>query len=132
MNWENTIINHLKDVISPYLIILFGSTVNGTSTHESDIDIAFLSDRTLDQYTVFMAAQRLASILNKDVDLVDLNEANSVFQAQVIHSGKVLFCTDIQKKMEFEMKALKMYAKLNEEREPILKRIEESGIIYEK
>ncbi|TYR75958.1 nucleotidyltransferase domain-containing protein [Rossellomorea vietnamensis] len=132
MDFEKTIISYLKEAASPYLIIIFGSTVNGNSMAESDIDIAYLSDKALDKYTIFMTAQGLASELNKEVDLIDLNDANTVFQAQVVHTGKVIYCTDVRRKMEFEMKAFKKYAKLNEEREPILRKIKESGAVYEK
>ncbi|TYR97049.1 nucleotidyltransferase domain-containing protein [Rossellomorea vietnamensis] len=129
---EKTIISNLNEAVSPFLIIIFGSTVKGTSTPESDIDIAFLSENALDKYTIFMTAQRLAAELNKDIDLIDLNEANTVFQAQVVHTGKVIYCMDDRKRMEFQMKVLKEYAKLNEEREPIFQKIKESGVIYEK
>jgi uncharacterized protein len=132
LDLEKTIIRYLKEAASPYLIIMFGSTVKGNSTAESDIDIAYLSENALDKYTIFMTAQGLASELNKDVDLIDLNKANTVFQAQIVHTGKVIFCSDVRKKMEFEMKALKKYAKLNEEREPVLRKIKESGAVYEK
>lgn len=134
MDLEKTIISYLKEAASPYLIIIFGSTIKGNSTpdSDSDIDIAYLSDKALDKYTIFMTAQGLASKLNRDVDLIDLNEANTVFQAQVVHTGKLIYCSDVRKKMEFEMKALKKYAKLNEEREPVLRKIKESGAVYEK
>jgi predicted nucleotidyltransferase len=130
---EQTIVDLLVEKLSPYLIILFGSTVKGNSHSESDIDIAFLSDhRELDKYELFMIAQELASKLNRDVDLIDLSQASTVFQAQVIHTGKTIYCTDEQKRANYEVKTLKMYAKLNEERSQILKNIDESGSIYEK
>ncbi|MGF6947554.1 hypothetical protein QF028_000047 [Neobacillus sp. B4I6] len=79
-----------------------------------------------------MIAQEIATKLNRDVDLIDLSEASTVFQAQVIYTGRVIYCIDNNKKAKFELKTLKMYAKLNEERSPILKKVEESGSIYEK
>jgi hypothetical protein len=86
----------------------------------------------IDRYQLFMIAQELASELNRDVDLIDLNEASTVFQAQVVHTGKVIYCADEKRKDLYELKTLKMYAKLNEERLPILKNIDERGSIYEK
>lgn len=62
---------------------------------------------------------------------MDLNQASTVFAAQIIESGKTILCTDDKRRLEFEKKTLKMYAKLNEEREIAFKRIEESGSIYE-
>ncbi|WP_078553353.1 type VII toxin-antitoxin system MntA family adenylyltransferase antitoxin [Bacillus alkalicellulosilyticus] len=129
---KELVITHLIEKVSPFLIVLFGSTANGYTHRESDIDIAFLTDKKMDKYQLFMIAQELASVLNQDVDLIDLHAANTVFQAEIVHTGKVIYCTDEHKKALFEMKVLKMYAKLNEERAPILKRIEESGSVYEK
>jgi uncharacterized protein len=130
---KQIIVDLLVDKVSPYLIILFGSTINGNVHNDSDIDIAFLSnDRNLDKYQLFIIAQELAAKLNRDVDLIDLNQASTVFQAQVVHTGKTIYCTDEQKKANFEMQAFKMYAKLNEERSEILNNIAESGSVYEK
>ncbi|WP_191090769.1 type VII toxin-antitoxin system MntA family adenylyltransferase antitoxin [Niallia endozanthoxylica] len=130
---EQIITDVLTEKLSPFLIILFGSTVKGNVRQSSDIDIAFLSDdKVSDQYEIFLIAQELASKLQRDVDLIDLSQASTVFQAQVVSTGKVIYCTDEHKRVQFEMKTLKMYTKLNEERSPILKNIEESGTIYEK
>jgi predicted nucleotidyltransferase len=131
-NKQQIIVEHLIEKLSPFLIILFGSTVKGNTNKNSDFDVAFLSNKKLDKYQLFMISQELASKLNRDVDLIDLNQASTVFQAQIVHTGKVLYCSDEQKKAQFELKTLKMYTKLNEERLPILKNIDESGSIYEK
>ncbi|NHM31274.1 nucleotidyltransferase domain-containing protein [Bacillus sp. C11] len=131
-NLEKMITDFLSEKISPFLIILFGSTVTGALHKDSDIDIAFLSEKQFDKYEIFMVAQELAAKLNRDVDLIDLLRASTVFKAQVIHTGKAIYCTNDKKKAEFELMALKMYAKLNEERSTILKNIDESGSIYEK
>ena len=132
-NIVKIITNVLNEKLSPFLITLFGSTVKGNVHQNSDIDIAFLSDGIVpDQYEIFLIAQDLASKLQRDIDLIDLNQISTVFQAQIVSTGKVIYCTDEQKRALFELKTLKMYAKLNEERSPILKNIEESGSIYEK
>ncbi len=131
-NIENIIVQFLSKKVSPILIILFGSRVTGRINKESDIDIAFLSEKEIDKYEIFLIAQELAALVNIEVDLIDLSKASTVFQAQIIHKGKTIFCKDQQVKAEFELKTFKMYAKLNEERAPILKQIDESGSIYEK
>ncbi|MEH7377371.1 type VII toxin-antitoxin system MntA family adenylyltransferase antitoxin [Neobacillus drentensis] len=82
---------------------------NGNIHKDSDIDIAFLSDdKKLDKYEIFLIAQEIATKLNRDVDLIDLSEASTVFQAQVIYTGRVIYCTDNNKKAKFELKTLKM------------------------
>ncbi|MGA4722148.1 type VII toxin-antitoxin system MntA family adenylyltransferase antitoxin [Fictibacillus nanhaiensis] len=129
---EEQVITFLNEKLNPYLIVVFGSTAKGTDRVDSDLDIAYLSDQKIEKYERFMLGQELASLINKDVDLVDLNQASTVFAAQIIQASKTILCRDDKRRMEFEMKTLKMYAKLNEEREIVIKRIEESGSIYEK
>lgn len=41
---DQIIVETLTKKVSPFLIILFGSTTNGNIHKDSDIDIAFLSD----------------------------------------------------------------------------------------
>lgn len=99
---EQIIVEMLKDAVSPYVIYLFGSAATGHVRPDSDIDIAFLSDkRSLDQR--FMLAQQSAERLQRNVDLIDLKQASTVFQAQIVSSGKVIYCADEQKKSGVRM-----------------------------
>lgn len=131
---EQIIVDVLVERLSPFMIVLFGSFAKGTAHPGSDIDIGFLRGQhsDLDSYDLFLLSQEIAAKIGKDVDLVDLNKASTVFQAQILHTGKVIYCNAEDKKAGFEMVVLKKYAKLNEERSPILKKIHESGTIYEK
>jgi uncharacterized protein len=126
-----TIVQFLVKKINPYVIYLFGSQAQQQARQDSDIDLAFLSERTLSHYERFMITGELAAILNCDVDLIDLKEATTVFQAQIVGKGKVLYCADDDKKARFEMKVFKEYAKLNEERAEILKQIQKRGAVYD-
>lgn len=127
---QSEIIDFLTEQISPNLIYIFGSTVKGTSNRNSDIDIAFLSNQKLDEYKTFILAQELAGKINIDVDLIDLSKASTVFQGQVVSTGKVIYSLNDRIRMNYEMKTLKMYAKLNEERQIIIDKVEESGAIF--
>lgn len=119
--------------INPSFIIVFGSFANGKTHKESDIDLAFYpKERLLSSYEIFMLAQELADILKMDVDLVDITQASTVFQAQIFSTGKVIYSNDETLRMNFEMRAFSMYAKLNEERKLIIENVDESGTIYEK
>jgi predicted nucleotidyltransferase len=117
--------------LSPSVIYLFGSQATGTIHKESDYDLAYLSNKTVSNYERFMIAQQLAAMVNRDVDLVNLNEASTVFQTQIISKGVVLYCNDENQRLAFEMVTLKKYAILNEERQCILKDIVERGQVYE-
>ncbi|AGL03852.1 putative nucleotidyltransferase [Desulfoscipio gibsoniae DSM 7213] len=122
---------YLQEQIAPYLIIIFGSALTGKMLPDSDIDIAFLAEQKFSAYKLFMIGQHLADKLGRDVDLVDLNTASTVFQARVLTTGKVIYCTDETKRMLFYMLTLKKYARLNEERKQIIDRIAIRGTRYD-
>lgn len=128
----NKAIEILKEEFNPIVIYLFGSAAREQLKKDSDIDIAFLTDNDIDPYDCFMKAQELADIFKRDVDLINLNTSSTVFKAQVVGTGKRIYCRDEIKRMYFEMRALKAYAMLNEEREVILKKIKERGSVYGK
>jgi predicted nucleotidyltransferase len=126
----NTINEYLEQALQPYLVMLFGSAVNGRMRPDSDIDIAFLSDRQISSYQQFLIAQELAGLLGCEVHLVDLRKASTVFQAQVVGKGKVILDKKPTRRQEFFILVLKQYARLNEERAPVLMRIRERGSVY--
>jgi predicted nucleotidyltransferase len=117
---------------NPYLIYFFGSVLTDNFREDSDIDIAFLSDSKISDYDVFIIAQNIADIVNRDVDLINLKNSSTVFKAQVIGNGKVIFCNDNNRRMFFEMRSFKEYTLLNEERQVILDNIKKRGSVYGK
>jgi uncharacterized protein len=123
-------VNILKSEVNPFCIYLLGSASRNELREDSDIDIAFLSDEKIDSYNNFMIAQQLYDVFKRQVDLINLEEASTVFKAQVAGKAKVIYCSDNSKRCYFEMRALKEYALLNEEREVIFKGIKERGNIY--
>lgn len=135
MNLDNstidTIKNFLLKTLNPYVIYLFGSSVKGTFREDSDIDIAFLSKQNFSDYELFILSQELADIVKRDVDLINLKNASTVFKVQIIYNGEKIYCNEDTKVAYFEMYAFKDYALLNEERDVILKAIKKRGSIYE-
>ncbi|MBA7578126.1 hypothetical protein ES708_19982 [subsurface metagenome] len=113
----------LVDALAPYLIYIFGSTVKGRGREESDIDIAILRDKKIDEYELFILSQKLADILKSEVDLIDLSKASTVFRTQIIKTGKLIYNSDNLHKMYFQMRAMRDYALLNEERTEIINKI---------
>ncbi|TCP23778.1 putative nucleotidyltransferase [Scopulibacillus darangshiensis] len=135
MNTEiyNKIEDFLVSKLNPSYIIVFGSQAKDTARKDSDLDVAFYKeDQNISSYETFLLAQDLADIIKIDVDLIDLQKASTVFKAQIYSTGNVIFSKDDTLLKIHQMTALSMYAKLNEEREPILKHINESGSIYGK
>ncbi|AJO21272.1 nucleotidyltransferase domain-containing protein [Weizmannia coagulans] len=67
---------------------MFGSYAKGYARPDSNVDIAFYKEGgMMTPYECFLYAQELADRLNKDVDLIDLNDASTVFQAQFFATG---------------------------------------------
>jgi len=128
----NKAVGFIVKKLNPSFIILFGSYAKETTHPASDLDIAFYHQtHFFNSYELFMFRQELADMLKMEVDLVDLRAASTVFQAQILSTGKVVYSTDENLRKQVTMTSYSMYSKLNEERFPILKRIEESGFIYE-
>ena len=65
--------------LNPVLVYVFGSFARGELWEDSDIDLAFLSDGEFTSYEIFMLAQEIAEIYNREVDLIDLKKASTVF-----------------------------------------------------
>ena len=98
---------------------------------DSDIDVAYLSHhRAVSAYDLYMLAQEMAGIVGRDIHLIDLQQASTVLQAQVVSRGPVILDLEPQKRQEFFILTLKQYARLNEERKPILAKAKERGRIY--
>ncbi|WP_234117375.1 type VII toxin-antitoxin system MntA family adenylyltransferase antitoxin [Clostridium hydrogenum] len=118
-NLDKDIINHIIDILTknarPTLIYVFGSAARNELMEDSDIDIAYLSDVSLSNYEIFMLANDIADVVKRDIDLIDLNKASTVFKVQIVGNGKVIYCIDDTKRMYFEMYAFKHYALLNED-----------------
>jgi predicted nucleotidyltransferase len=117
----------LPNVMAVYL---FGSTAAGAAGPESDIDIAVLDANPILSLECWDLAQELATEAGRDVDIVDLRVASTVMRAQVIATGRRLFCADEIKCGEFEDYAYSAYARLNEERRAILEDIRLRGSVY--
>ena len=108
----------------------FGSAARGEAHPESDLDLAVLLPTPLAPMDRFDAQEAVASVVGRDVDLVDLRAASTVMQVEVIGTGLVLLDVAPEARETFEMIALSQYALLNEERAGILADIAERGTVY--
>jgi len=113
----------IADRLGAHTVILFGSAASGALRLDSDIDLAFLADRTFAAYDIFLVAQQVAELVGREVDLVDFREASTVFQAQIVGTGMVLVDNRPLERQYAYMRALKSYAMLNDERRPVLEKL---------
>ena len=88
---------------------LFGSHATGNARADSDIDIAILIPELIQPYLLWDKAQELAILLHKDVDLVNLIAANTVFQFQIVSTGQRFITNDQSACESFESYVLRSY-----------------------
>ncbi len=122
----------LENRLKPYAVYIFGSAAHAKLRDESDIDIAFLSNEKLSSYSLFLLAQEAASLVHRDIDLIDLSLSETVFRAQIISTGKLIVNRDEARVNEFQIRTLKEYALLNEERVCILEQVQSRGSLYDR
>ena len=99
-------------------IYLFGSQKGGSTTKESDVDIAYLCDKKLSSVERWELSEKLALALSMDVDLVDLSDTNTIFRYQIISTGERIYGSGY-KVESFETLAYSFYLRFKEERKPI-------------
>ena len=102
------------------VIYIFGSYSTGEVNEKSDIDIAFLSDKKIEKYDIFIKAQEISSKVNREIDLIDLKDSTTVFQNQVVRNGVVILDREPIEREKFEIVVLKKYMELNELRKELL------------
>lgn len=127
---KNIIVEYLKDKLKPRFIYLFGSFAKGEGRQDSDIDLAIYMDKEISAYDLFIISNKLSFEVKRDVQIVDLRDIDTVFAAQIVGNREELYCEDEALKANYNIRAFKDYAKLNEERKVILDAIERDGRIY--
>lgn len=95
MKIESNLKNYFSSQKEVLCVYLFGSQASGKENTYSDVDIAVLFEPNLTQEKRtekrLSLIDRLSSILNKDVDVVVLNEASSFLRFQIIKEGKRIY-----------------------------------------
>jgi len=106
------------------VIYRFGSAGTEHERSDSDLDIALLLPPDSARHAGALALGELhlalEDALHRDVDLINLRLAPAVLRAQIVVTGTRIFCTDTLLADEFELLALALYQKLNQERAEII------------
>ena len=112
-------------------VYLFGSRADGSARPFSDYDLAILAPgHALDDYALHRLRLRLSSVLDAEVDLIDLHQASTVLQFQIIAKGLRIFSSDELFCDEFDLFVYSSYQHLNEGQQEILQDIKQRGRIY--
>lgn len=107
----------------------FGSVIKGTPLPDSDLDLAVLVAGYAPALALWDAASALASRVGCPVDLLDLRQASTVMQHQVITTGRCLWAQQPEG-VQFELFVLNEKLALDAARAARLADIRKTGTIY--
>ena len=121
------------DVVAAYL---FGSLAEERAASRSDVDIAILFADASDPLAVgdrqLQLMGELERFTDREVDVVIMNTAPPILQHQVLRHGRLLYERDRRVRVEFEVRAGKIYADLKPMNDffakVLLKEIKEVGL----
>ncbi|MEG2017108.1 MAG: nucleotidyltransferase domain-containing protein [Clostridium sp.] len=97
-------------------VLLFGSTINGDFTEESDVDIAVLGTSKLSISEILRLELFLEDLLQRNIDVVDLNsETLDIFiKINILNTGMSIYTTDENQYLKIFMDNVDWYYKDNE------------------
>lgn len=121
------------DVLAAYL---FGSYATGRARPESDVDVAVLLSETDDlerfERHLWLIGEVEEALGRRPADVVVLNDAPPLLAHQVLMYGRLIFERDRAARVEFEVRAGKIYADLQPMYEyhgrDLLQKIREVGL----
>ncbi len=111
-----------KDLVAAYL---FGSQITNTTHSKSDVDVALLYQKRcvpeIDQ--LLQLQDELTSILQKETDLVVLNDNSPIICMQVLQKGEKIIELDRRAVNKFVVRTMNEYDDLKKVRSVIEKKI---------
>lgn len=122
-----TVIAELPEVQAIYR---YGSAGSIYERQDSDIDIAILSSHVVPFQEIVKLAATLMDLTGRDIDLHDLRKLPVTLRVQIVIQGKRIYCTDRVAAEIYDTYTLSDYVRLNEERQLILKDIQQREQIY--
>jgi predicted nucleotidyltransferase len=114
----NASLRHSSEVDSNQIIAVyvFGSTVSGKETAQSDIDLAFLvapkAYKTEPVHAIQlpnMVATQVGLDLNKETDITILNTVSLEIAYEIITTGECIYENDSEKRLTYEISLKGMY-----------------------
>ena len=92
--------------------ILFGSYARGKIFNLSDVDVAIYTNRKLELLEYGYIISELEAELQKEVDLIVLNDLfkkNPSLAFEIMKEGKLIFCKDKEKYLEYKKRTFLYY-----------------------
>lgn len=117
MNFKNVMIKdivgtlkeYFKDKEEIFLAFIFGSAVSSRLTKESDVDIAVLFSKVPYFSDILKITEEVSEIINREIDIVVLNNSSPVIRMQVLKNGKLIKSIDNASYNNFFVRAVKEY-----------------------
>ncbi len=113
-------------------ILLFGSYARNTQNPESDIDLAIKLKKEIQPKELFTIKRKLEDILEKDVDLIDLDNTQDGIRYEILINGIIIYVKDEFKFELYKLDMYREYLELNESRKEIIDNIKKGGNSYGK
>ena len=98
---------------------LFGSAAQNRLADESDVDIGLLFETSTEALRLLELQEVLTTALNRQSDLVSLNQASPILAMQVLKHGEIVFERSQRAVREFQVRTLFAYFDLKQVRKPI-------------
>ncbi len=93
MNKNDILLDEIVRLMEPYteFVFLLGSYGTDRYLAESDIDLACYYTEQLSEKEKTLLWNNLELLTDRSIDLVELNQVDSIFARQVIETGRLLF-----------------------------------------
>ena len=123
-NIKGKTIDEIKGILKKYfqkhteieVAYIFGSVTQGRTSSLSDIDIAVITDSQQikeETYRYGYKAEILTDLIkllkSNDVDLVILNEVNTLLKHRVLYFGKLIYSKNERKRIAFQTDTINKY-----------------------
>ncbi|MBW2652301.1 MAG: nucleotidyltransferase domain-containing protein [Deltaproteobacteria bacterium] len=123
-NIKGKTIDEIKGILKKYfqkhteieVAYIFGSVTQGRTSSLSDIDIAVITDSQQikeETYRYGYKAEILTDLIKllktNDVDLVILNEVNTLLKHRVLYFGKLIYSKNERKRIAFQTDTINKY-----------------------
>ncbi|WP_426149511.1 type VII toxin-antitoxin system MntA family adenylyltransferase antitoxin [Pseudomonas sp. DC3000-4b1] len=130
--WLDDVERYLRASLEGLIAIyLFGSHAKGTAGLASDVDLAVLVKGKLEPLRLWALSGELADIAGCPVDLLDLRQASTVMQYQIITQGRRLWADGVEAGL-YEAFILQEKTELDTARAGLLEDIGKTGVIHDR
>ncbi len=110
---------YFRNKADVHLIFIFGSSVKGNLTEESDVDVAILFKHFPDLSEINQIRDELSNLIKREVDVVVLNNSSPIIRMQVLKNGVLLINKNKAIYNDFFVRTVKEYDDLKRVRKEI-------------